>query len=546
MKNFLTLKFIDLFQKLFILFGCNYSEIRLILQLKITDESRRAITKYSRSKKKTTRKFNFPMDYVFLFVFGVLTATMVATSSLHNPFIGFTLLFSMNLFFLSISLFSEFTITFFDLRDSELLLPSPIEPKSLSIAKNIFLFITFFKYSLTLSISSIIFLGYYFTPLVIFPILLMLMAELLFLISATSILYGIVLKYTSGEKLKDFTSYVQVIILLIIFVLYQLFLRNSDYFLKNFDITTSIWIYFFPPSWFAALPAMAIMSYKASLLYIAIIGVVVSSSVYLIFVKVIAPFYERNLFKLKINNKTKLKKKFIIFEKFMQRFSFGNFYTFTHRMLSSDRKLKLSIYPSIVFSLFFPAMIFYTSFKKNGINISETKDYYVIYLIMMMTISFSLILLHSSYYKASWLFRYLPIKSPKPIFQGFILGSFMKFQFPLLILADLFVLKFWGLKIIPELIIFNLNCLIVILLFNVMSDRILPFSKEFIGNNSLSYKGSSYLLVSLVFFPSLVGIHYVFTLFDYGVYVLIPIQIVSSIALWKGYFNSLKWIEIKE
>ena len=157
-----------------------------------------------------------------------------------------------------------------------------------------------------------------------------------------------------------------------------------------------------------------------------------------------------------------------------------------------------------------------------------------------------MIVFHSSYNKASWLLRYLPIKTPRPIYQGVNIAVFMKYQFVMFILAYGAMIKIWGLMILPQAVIMILNSLIIIVIFLIMSDRILPFSREFIGSRTLSYRGSSYLLISFIIFPLIGGIHFLSTLFDSGAYILIPIQIVSLILFWRGYSNSLAWDDVLE
>ncbi|MEA1971868.1 MAG: hypothetical protein U9N34_01020, partial [Candidatus Cloacimonadota bacterium] len=181
---------------------------------------------------------------------------MAVSLAIISPFISFTFLFSIVGFFIMLTIFNEFTAVFFDLKDSELILPTPIKPESLSIGKNLFLLIIFLKYSIALSLPSIIFYGYYFNIFITFPILVMLIFEMLLLISFTAILFGILLKYFSGERLKDFTNYLQIVVSLIMFIGYQLIVRNVDKLVIFFENGISNWFLLFPPAWFAALPSL--------------------------------------------------------------------------------------------------------------------------------------------------------------------------------------------------------------------------------------------------------------------------------------------------
>ncbi len=549
MKNYLALRFLDLFKFLFNLFGYDYSEIRLILQLKITEGSRRSLMQFSQTKKREKeRKINFSFENIFFLVFGLLFASMSAILAVENPFTSFTFLYSIIAFFTLMILFTEFSITFFDMRDADFLLPTPIKPESLSIAKNLYLFSTFFRLAMLMSLPSILFYGYFFNAFIVIPIVIMIVAEIFLLIAITSILFGILLKIFSGERLKDFTGYLQIAISLILFVGYQLALNNEKSVNSLFEGELPSALYFIPTSWFAAFPALFVKDTNFSLmLKLSIIAFSFSIIGYFLFAKVIAPFFEKNLFKLKINvSRPKKKRELILFPKFFDKFEFGAFYHLSNKIINSDRKIKMTIYPAVFLSIFFPMLMLYRAFKEQGANLCNTKYFYVVYILSFMTIQIYMIIFHSSYYKASWIFRYLPIKSPKPIFLGADFALFMRFQFPIILILNAVVLKLWGLHILPELIVILLNSLLMILMFLILSDKYLPFSQKFIGNKSLSYRSSSYLLITFIIFPIFGLIHYLFTLFFPGVYILIPLQIVALLFMWHGFTNSLIWNEVKE
>ena len=549
MKNYLSLRFMDLFKSLFVLFGLDYSQIRLVVQMKLTEGSRRSRLNFSQLKKKKISKTNnFGIEMILLSVFGLFMGVIICTIAISNPFISFTALFTFNAFFILLTLFSEFYIIYFDLKDSEILLATALKPESLAVGKNIYIFSTFIKYVMAMSIPSLIFYAVYFNPLIIFPILLMLIIILLSLIAIVSMLYAILLKLFSGEKLKDFSTYLQIAVTLIMFLIYQFGIMGLDESTELLELGSTKVSLYYPISWFAGFPSMFLEGYnKLEMLYLTLVSLGVSTTLYIIFAKYLGPYFENNLYKLKINvKKTKSVQRKILFSKFFNKFNFGVFYDLTHKILRSDRKIKTIIYPTMVLSLFLPVMLLYLETKEVEGGLSDTKYYYIAYIFMLFAIQQFVVISQSSYHKASWMFRYLPIRSPGQVYKGAYFGVLMKYQALLLILVYSAILAVWGIVLLPEVLNMVLNLFISILLFRVISDNVLPFSRKFINTKSLSYNGTAYMLVSMVFFPVLGGLHYLFSLFTFGSLILIVMQIVTVILLWKGFSDSISWDDIVE
>ena len=539
MKNFWILRFLDLFR--FFFAGYDYESIRLILQVKFTLSSRNPRKGLTVLKRDKAGSIADTLLYAF---FGLIFAIPIALIFHKSIFLSLILFFSFNMMFLLLSLFNEFSISFFDLTDNELLLPTPLRPKELSIAKNFYILLFFVKTSLLLSTPSILLYGYFYGILPALFILVTLIFSTLFLISITSIFYGILLWKLSGEKLKDFITYLQIAVTVMGFTAYWFFNSSMTSVLDKFDtIIDSHYLYIYAPAWFAAM-GKVLFDYKSSYLILSLIGISASVLGYYIYLKFIAPYYEANLFKIKKTEKISfIKKRQGVFSKLFSKFDFGPFYDFSIKILSSDRNLKQLIYPTIartfIFSIIFPLI------NLKNKNIYQSKAYFSLYLVIVFSVQIFMVINHSAYFKAAWTFKYLPIETPKNLFKGAVLAIFLKFQSPLFLIISAIYLFIWKSVLIPFVVISYLNGIIVILLFLMMSDRILPFSQELKSNKALSARGSSYLLASMVLVPLLVGIHYVSTLFTIGAFILIPIQIVAIIALWKNYFENLTWENVK-
>ena len=350
MKNFLMIRFLDLFRGLFTAMNYDYDTIRLVLQLKFTVGSRRPIMNLGTKKNNKEIKNSTLPAVGFHFFMGLMVITMIVGLSKESVFLGIGLFFLIQMVFIFMSLFAEFSVSFLDTIDSTLLLPTPIDRKSLNVAKNLHIILFYLQLVLALSIPSTIYLGVVngIIPAVVFffsNILVM-----LFLIVLVSIIYGLLIHKFSGEKLKDMVNRVQVIMTLIIVGSYYSTVYKLDFFIKHADsVLNSKLIYALPPLWFSSLTTAIIeKSFNTQYIILSSIAIIVSVIGYIIYIKWIAPEYEHNLLKFTTHDKGKAKKKRdSFFSKLFSNTSFAPYFQIADRMISSDRKLKLSVFRSL-------------------------------------------------------------------------------------------------------------------------------------------------------------------------------------------------------
>jgi len=228
-----------------------------------------------------------------------------------------------------------------------------------------------------------------------------------------------------------------------------------------------------------------------------------------------------------------------------RKFKFGIFFDFAAKMLASDRKLKLAIYPALAMAVVFPIIFPVIISQDHETPLSQSKYYFFLYFVIQFSLQIFQFIYHSEYFKAAWIFKYLPLETPRNFLKGVMVATFLKFQFPLFLLVSAIYVGFWGLKLLPDVVIILLNGITVILIFLLMSERIVPFSRELKGSRASSMRGSAYLLSTFVFLPLTIGLHYIFSWFAFGKFVLIIIQAVLIVILWKHYFDKLTWNEMR-
>ena len=318
MKDFRVLRFLDIFRGIFEKMGVDYPAMRKILNVKLILDGRRVSTVLSnqnnkKKEKEDKDKNNFLKSLWTYILMGAFLILFIVIGD--NFLFQMSFVFGVTMFLLMTSLIADFSSVLLDIKDKEILLSKPIDSKTLNMAKilHIFMYIT----AITMAISGpsliVSIKRHGFTFFFIYLLAVILIA--LFTIILTAIIYLVVLRFSSGEKLKDIINYVQIGLTIAMSLGYQLIGRLFDFIdINNLEYNPSLWKYFFPPLWFAAPFELILKANNESYIVIySILGVLIPIISIVVYIKLM-PMFERNLQKLNsAEGQTKDKNKVNIF-----------------------------------------------------------------------------------------------------------------------------------------------------------------------------------------------------------------------------------------
>lgn len=536
MKDFKILRFLDIFKGLFEKMGIDYLTMRKILNVKLILDGRRASTVINNKNKKKEEeaddKNNFLKSlgvYIFMGLFLIAFVVMG-----ENYLFQMSFTFGIIMFLLMTSLMADFSSVLLDVKDKEILFSKPVDSKTLNMAKIIHIFIYITATTLAISgpslIASIIRHGSTFFSIYLVEVILI----TLFVIIITALIYLLVLRFFSGEKLKDIINYVQIGLTIVMSIGYQLIGRFFDLIdIKNIDFKPSIWKYFFLPVWFSA-PFELILNNNREIYIIiySILAVAVPILSIIVYIKLI-PVFERNLQKLNsAEGQTKDRNKLIILVSkiFCRNKDERTFYRFASNMLKNERTFKLKVYPSLGMSIIFPFFIMITMNRKELSNIANTKSYLWIYMVFAMIPTVIASLGYSGNYKGSWIYEAIPVKDKSTIYKGTVKAAILNLFMPVYVLVSLVFLIIYKMQIVEQIIVVGINILLfTIIVFNIF-DSNLPFSKSFeIGDKP---EGGGEGIFSLIIMGLFVLGHFILTKIPYGAYIYIPVGLVISKIAW--------------
>ncbi len=552
MKDFTVLKLLDRFHFLFKKMGVDYPIMRRILQVQLTMDERRVPTILT-NQKKTRSGNSFKSS---LITYGILGFFIGLVMLVPFPlFYKMNVAFGLIIFMVMATMISDFSTVLLDVKDKNILLPRPVDARTINTAK--LLHIVIYLFTITMSISGLALLaglykyGVAFTLIFMFELVLICCLVVFF----TSILYMAILSFFDGEKLKDMINYIQ--ILLSVFMLIGFQFMGRIFNLTGLTITfhPTWWHFLIPTTWFAA-PFSLFIENNSSQYFTALslLALIVPTAAMVLYMTLVIPYFEGKLQKLN-SSSMRANKGAAVREKIQRAaanllcFSQTEkaFYQFTQNMLSNERKLKLRLYPQLAFALVMPFLML-SGMIRGGVSWSDilddlanSKHYLAIYWSAIFLASTTTMMSSSENYSGAWIYRVLPIESPVQLLKGALKAFIVKFVIPIYLLIALTFVLLCGLKIIPDLILIFINMIMILLFIFKLNRKELPFYRDFQVTQDTNRVGI--MLTSILVCGLCALVHLLLTYVPFGVILNIVLSLVIIMVLWSKSFN-ITWKEI--
>lgn len=541
MKNFFTLNILDLFKGIYTKFGIDYNKMRLILQVKLTLDSRKASnTIYN---NKDTKEKNY--FYSSLIVYAILGVMYVPILFMDMDVrLKMTMYFSCFMILLLTILISDFSSIILDINDKDILGIRGIDLKTLNAAKTTHIFIYIFTLSLVLcGFSLIVFFRFGIKNFILFIISIILIDILM--ITITYILYLIILKLFKGEKLKDMLNTFQIVFLLLFTIGYQVMIRSFDYMNIDFVYTSSWWNIFFIPMYFASnFKLVQGNNIDIITIILSVLSILVPIASLFVYKKLV-PTFEQNLQKLNDSSYNIINKKESLISK-LSKFVCKDkeeraIFNFVYNILNKDRIFKTKVYPSLALGVLMPLIMIFTSYDNRISNyFVEIKNSYLFFsayftiAIMQNIIS---MVSYSNEFEGAWIYDILPIKDKRNIYTGAFKSSLIKLFLPSFILLSAIFIFIFGCSVIKHMFIILLSGILVSMATFKFNEKYLPFSKPY--NIANSSKNIFVVFKAMFITLILLSVHFgvTFTKQNIFIYLYSLLLIFVIIFLWNKVFK---------
>lgn len=541
MNNLASLKILDVFKPLFSLFKIDYPVMRKIVEMKLIMDSRRVPVMFSNQTKKP--KGNQFIKSLGIFV--LYSLILIPFVFGENYMFQLAILFGIVFFILMTTLISDFSTVLLDVRDKTILGTKPASARTISAAKlvhiSIYMIMLTSAFIILPSIVMIFSQGFAFFGLFILMIIFIGM----FIISLTSLIYIIVLRFFSAEKLKDMINYIQIIMSLGIVIGYQVVARSFD--IVNVDVVYNFvwWHLLIPSFWFAApFELLLHQNYSTITILLAALAIVIPLLAIGLYYYLM-PTFERNLEKLMEQSTSAKKQKFKFSNLWERIVCFSKeermFFRFANSMMSEEREFKLKVYPALGIGLVFPFILLFTLADEFDLaTIGNGMGYLNIYFINIIIGTVVYMLQYSGKYKGAWIFHVAVIDNPKLVYSATLKAFLVKLYLPVYLLVAVVYLFIFSFSILPDLlIVLAIGVIQTLMTYQMMVRTRFPFTEPF---ESVQQGGATGVKIFVIMIVAGIFalIHFIISFIPFGIAGYLIVLFMIMIFWWRGLFYSNK------
>jgi ABC-2 type transport system permease protein len=540
--------------------GVDTGQLYNILSVKLMMDDRRPNAMFA-GRRNTTASGNVKnpvMVSVFTVLMGVFMSMVLFLGK--APYLAQTLYFSIFMVMMSLTLISDFTTILLDPRDQFILLPRPVNDRTIAISRILHISIYVLRLALLLGLPGMVMIGFIDGALAV-PLFFLQVLEATFLcIFGVNIMYLLLMRSVSPQKFKDIISYFQVGFSVLIFAVYYLLPRMIDMsVLEHFSIISHKWSWCLPPVWIAALNELLIRGNSSGIItgVLAVLGFTFPLLGLWLVAKVLAPGFNRRLAVIATSDgnsnsvvNTRKARKFgligyianIVAPDPVENAGFR----ITWKLAARTREFRMKVLPSFAYV---PIYFVYFMFNgKNGgfDNIQNSHSY--IFFLYLCTFILSTILMNvfmSPKYKSAWIYYAAPIGQPGKVLSGMYKAIITLYFFPYFLVISCAIVAIWGADAINDVIFAFLACTIYGMLMALFMVKGLPFSKPVIIK-----QGGGRVIVSLVILIFVGGIgfaHWFIMRWENVIWIgIIPLLAINWAMF--SYYKKQSWdsIELEE
>lgn len=527
MGRFISLNILDMFKFIYKKLGVDYDDMRLILKMKLTMNSRMESNLLNNQyfdnildKDKFTRLLYLVLGFIMMFMLIFI----------KDVFSAMVIYFSAFMFFMLTMFVSDYSYLILDTKDNGILATRGVSAKTLSASKVTHIMIYIVNISLLLtgfSLIASIKYGLIFSLVFLIEIFVI----DIFMIIISGLIYFIMLKAFDGEKLRNVITITQ-ILMVVLFSMGYFVVGNMIEFNGIFkDSDLALISYFLPPFWFAApLKIIATKNISKTLIVLSSLAFIVPIISIFMYFK-FSPAFEKSILKLNnttLNKKPKKHNLTMMLSRILCRDKLERvFFNFVSNIIRNDMEFKFSVYPIIACN-----SVIYLMLYREDSEFFSRHLYLYLYLCAIPIPIIIGALKQSNNYNASYIYKTIPIKNEMLIYKGAIKACLVNIILPNYVIQSIVIACIYDGNLAGHLVvIFIVNILITLASF-VMIKKCIPFSKPI---NRLNKNGVilDYFLVTILILV-LIGIHLLMSIIgEVAIYAYTLIIFLITICLYK-------------
>ena len=516
------------FRRLIEKMGADYNQFIMILRLKLTLDDRRIRTN-SRNSGGEQSSMLLKQSF-FQIVMGAMFS--VGLILVKSPFTYYYLAHILIMIFMAMMIISEFTSILFDTSDNSIIQPLPIKGNTMSLARNAHIFLYLTLMALNLSVISLIIAIFRYGIISGVIFLFTLFLNVLFTLFLSNILYLVIMRFASGEKLKNLLMYFQIFIAILFMSAYQIGIRMIDKsHIADMVLPVHWYTYLIPPAFFSGFTeALSTLNFDLQHLVFIFEAVTIPFLALYFSGKYLTPVFNRKLMDLETGDRSAKVKVESLNEswwfKFVAALMVYNAteraaFKFAWKLTGRERTFKQKVLPMFGYVIVMVILPFIN--HPVGLQELALSNRYLMFLYVTLFISVGLTtsMVNGNNKNAAWIFKVLPVSSPANFFKAFIKAAYAKFFIPFYLFAGVAVCSFWGIRVLPDVFIVLLASYLVTSCVYYLQDCHFPFTVE----NVAAQGGGAFVKVfGVMILAVLAGFlhNYLLHAFEFANLILIP------------------------
>ncbi|GGD44238.1 hypothetical protein GCM10011514_05220 [Emticicia aquatilis] len=555
MINF-YIKILFLLRPIFLRLGVNFEQLVAIVEVKLKMDNRRA--RFNQWNKKQSESNNTLLLTLFLY-FVMASAFSLLIYFSASVTAAYSLVFAVMMFMLAMTLITDFSAVILDSNDNAVLLPRPIDDRTLLIARitHILMYLLSMMLALALPFAIVSVIKYGVLAAISFLIISLL--SLILIVFLTNIFYLVLMQFTSEERLRNVINTFQIILTFIFMGGYRLVGRlvNMEALMNGIDTKVQWWHFLVPPIWMGnSMNVIIKHEFDSTKFLFLFLTLTTPFMVVFLVNNVFSGVFNQKIAGMDIAKRqektpNKVAKKGLVETlssiftgTAMERGAFE----FVWKITSRDRKFKLRIYPSLAYLLIYPVFMIGTGRSEGGLmqQIEHLREstgiaIVVIYLCGTILLTIRSQISQSEDFKAAWPYELAPISKPGEILSGSLRAIMVKFLLPITVLLSIILSIIWGVNLLDDLLFGMLTITNLDLLLSIGMSNELPFSTEIKKNGG----GSFIRNMAYIFLTGIIGfVHYILMQVPYVIGVFMLIQLALALYLFKKY-REVGWEKVR-
>ncbi|RYY24311.1 MAG: hypothetical protein EOO04_13225 [Chitinophagaceae bacterium] len=547
------LRFLKLFAPLFRRQGIDTDRLFAIVELKLMMDTRRVYMSWKQGQQ-SENKNHLTTVLILYGLFGLFMS--LAVYQLPSLVTAMIIFHAYVIFMMAMTLITDFSSVLLDTTDNQILLPRPVNSKTLFFARLIHVLLYLFQFSIAICTFPLLVVFYKFGPLVGIAAIITSQLTVIIAVFFTYILYLLLMRFSNEQKVKEIVTYFQIVMTLLFTVGYQIIPRmiDLDGAIANFELK---WYSFLLPPVWMALALEAVYEANFDWVHLVMIFLAIAGPVLLfkLMNTYLSPAFARQLGNLSNDaqkknieiSKVQIKKAMssriarLICMSGTERAAFE----LTWKITGRDKGFRLQFYPSLGY---IPVIMFLVLF--NGrISVEEqlqalpysTKFLWLIYL-PLFTVATSLpIITFNENFQASWVYHSMPVKQPGYLISGAIKAMVVKFFVPVYLVFFAIGLFIWGIPVADDFLLGLVNSLVSLATLALLSTHYLPFSRQ--PNVKQQSGRFIQVILQVLVVGALVLVHFLLLNKTWMMYAIALAALAVLIILVKN-LQSLRWNKI--